>query len=88
MMEMHTGNQSHTKWYEEIRVTHVLRGSMDMVVRRGEAIDISGARKGRGRPMNTLLETINKDFSTLSLTEHMTFYRSHWQQKIYVADPK
>lgn len=46
---------------------------MDVVVRRGDTFDISGARKGRGRPMNSLLETINKDFSILSLTEHMTF---------------
>ena len=67
---------------------HVFRRLSDAIVRRGEIINVSDTRRGRRRPKETLIETINKVLGTLNLTKHITFYRSQWRQKIYVADLK
>ena len=48
--------ENHLRWYK-----HVLGRSSDVVVRRGEIINISGMRRDRGRTRKTLIETINKD---------------------------
>ena len=58
------------------------------LVRRGELINVSGTRKGIGRSIKALIETINKNLSTLNLTRHMTLYSYQRRQKIYVTDFK
>ena len=55
---------------------HMLRKPPDAVVRISEMINISDTKKDRRRPKKILIETINKDISTLNLTKHMTFYKS------------
>ena len=54
----------------------MLKRSLHTIIRRGEIINVNDTKKDRGRPKETLIETINKDLSTLNLTKHMTFYRS------------
>ena len=51
-------------------------------------IKVSDTRGGKGRLKKTLIETKNKDLSTLNLTKYTTFYRSQWPQKIHVANSK
>ena len=51
---------------------------MDVIVRRDEMINVSGTKRRRGRPKNTLIETINKALSTLNLTKHMIFFIFQW----------
>lgn len=75
--------ENHLRWYE-----HMHRRHLDAIVRRCEMINVNGTRRGKERPKKISIETINKDLSTLNLTKHMTFYRSQWWEKIYVADPK
>lgn len=54
----------------------MLRRSMNAVVKIREMINVSSNRKDKGKPKKTLIETITKDLNTLSLTKHVTFYKS------------
>lgn len=57
--------ENRLRWYE-----HVLRRSTVLVVRRDKMITISGMKRDKGKPKNSLIKTTNKDSNTLNLIKH------------------
>ena len=56
----------------------MVRRPPDAIVGKGEMINVSGARRNRGRPKNTLIAIVNKDLIILNLIKHIIFYISQW----------
>jgi len=65
---------------------HVKRMNENALVRRYEAISLSGYRKGRGQPKKSLNKVIRNDLKFIGLAKNMAQDRSLWRSSIKVAD--
>ena len=59
-------SESRLRWFG-----HVKRRSMAVPVRRCELIDLSGGKRGRGRPKKSLDEVIGDDLKVVGLSEDL-----------------
>jgi len=59
---------------------------VDASVRRCETINISGGKKGRGRPKKSLNEVIREDLKVEGLTEDLAQDRRLWRDRIKILD--
>jgi len=66
---------------------HVERRPIDSVVRRVDQMEDSQITRGRGRPRQTIRETIRKDLEINELDRNMFYDRTLWRNLIHVADP-
>jgi len=73
--------ESRLRWFG-----HVKRRSMDAPVRRCERINISGGRRGMGRPKKSLGEVIREDLKVTGLSEDMAQDRKLWRDRIKTVD--
>ena len=67
---------------------HVKRRSVNAPMRRGEAIDLSHYKRGRGRLKMSWNEVIRSDMKFMGLTEDMAQDRNMWRARIKIADHK
>ena len=65
---------------------HMKRRSVDASVRRCETINISGGKKGRGRPKKSLNEVIREDLKVEGLTEDLAQDRRLWRDRIKILN--
>ena len=64
---------------------YVQRTSVDAPVRRCEMINISGGKRGRGRPKKSLDEMIKKDLRVVGVTEDLAQDKKLWRDTINIV---
>ena len=65
---------------------HVKRRMVDAPVKRCKMIDITGGKRGRGRPKKSLDEVNREDMKVVGLTEDLAQDRRLWQDRIKILD--
>ena len=66
---------------------HVQRRVINASVRQSEMIQVEGTKKkGRGRPIITLVEVVKKNVSIKEVREVMTSERIEWRKRIHMTD--
>jgi len=73
--------ESRLQWFD-----HVKRRSMTAPMRRCELIDLSGGKRGRGRPKKSLDEVIRDDLKVVDLSEDLVQDRRLWRNRIRILD--
>jgi len=66
---------------------HVERRPVDAVVRRGDQMEESQVRRGRGRHKKTIRKTVRKDLEVNELDSNLVYDITLWRHLIHVADP-
>jgi len=66
---------------------HVERRLIDAVVRRVDQMEESHVKRGIGRPMKTIRETIRKDLEVNEFDPNLVYDRTLWRNLIHVVDP-
>ena len=65
---------------------HVQRRPEDAPVRRSDMLDVGELIRGRGRPLKTWRQVIQKDMSIIGLDEKTVLDRNEWHQSIHTVE--